>query len=187
MAGNSTHCRITLLAGLLALLPAAANAQAIAQNLEELRLKVKAGDIVYVRDQTGREQRGQIAELTSSVLGVTVGGERREFTDRSVLRIRQRKSDSLWTGGIIGAAVGGALGALAASVSEECSHNTGSAACAGPVLSLTAVGLGVGVGIDALIQGRKVIYDAPQKQARLVVMPSMARGGWSIRAAYRLP
>jgi hypothetical protein len=186
MARKSTPCGLALLAGLL-LLPAAANAQVIAQSLEELRLKVKAGDIIYVKDETGREQRAQIVELTPSVLSVSVAGDTREFTDRSVLRIRQRKSDSLWTGGIIGAGVGAALGVLAASFSEECSHSNTSASCAGPVLSLTAVGLGVGVGIDAMIQGRKVIYEAPRKSARLVVAPSVVRGGWSVRATYRIP
>ena len=184
MARNSTPCGPALLAGLL-LLPAAANAQVIAQSLEELRLKVKAGDIVYVRDETGREQRAQIVELTPSVLSVSVAGNTREFTDRSVLRIRQRKSDSLWAGGIIGAGVGAALGGLAASFSEECSHRN--TACAGPVLALGGVGLGVGAGIDAMIQGRKVIYEAGRKSARLFVAPSVVRGGWSVRATYRIP
>jgi hypothetical protein len=184
MARNSTPWGLALLAGLL-LLPAAAHAQVIAQSLEELRLKVKSGDIIYVRDETGREQRAQIVELTPAVLSVSMSGKTREFTDRSVLRIRQRQHDSLWTGAVIGAGVGGALGALAGSFSEDCSHRT--TACAGPVLSLGAVGLGVGAGIDAMIQGRKVIYDAGRKSARVVVKPTIMRGGWIVRATYRIP
>jgi len=38
-----------------------------------------------------------------------------------------------------------------------------------------------------MIQGRKVIYDAGRKSARVVVVPTVVRGGWSVRATYRIP
>lgn len=187
MARSSTAGGIGLFAWLFVLLlPAAAGAQAIAQTLDELRLKVRSGDVVYVRDETGKEQRAAIVNLTPEVLIVSMGGTRREFTDRSMLRIRQRRSDSPWTGGIIGAGIGAGLGVLAASASEECSHNTGSSSCAGPVLSLTGLGMGVGLGIDALIQGRKVIYETPGWTARLVIAPSIEKRGFGIRGRLQL-
>ena len=187
MVSSSTPGGIGLLAGLFVLLlPAAAGAQAIAQSLDELRLKVRNGDVIYVRDETGKEQRAEIVNLTPEVLSVSMGGARREFTDRSMLRIRQRRSDSPWTGGIIGACIGAGLGVLAASASEECSHNTGSSSCAGPVLMMTGLGMGVGLGIDALIQGRKVIYETPGRTARLVIAPSIENRGFGIRGRFQL-
>jgi hypothetical protein len=67
---------------------------------------------------------------------------------------------------------GAALGALAATFSEECSHN-GGGSCVGPGLLLGAIGSGVGIGIDALIKGRKVIYLAPagHPDAQVSIVP----------------
>jgi hypothetical protein len=183
---RSTCFGIAILAWIVMLLPARADAQAIAQTLDELRLKVRIDDIVYVRDETGREQRAEIISLTPDLLIVSMGGARREFTDRSTLRIRKRQSDSPWTGGIIGAGVGAGFGVLAASFSEECSHNTASASCAGPILWLTGLGMGVGLGIDALIQGRKVIYEPTRRNARLAVTPLIGKRGVGIRGSLQL-
>ena len=127
--------------------------------LEQLTFKVKAGDTIYVTDQTGREMTASIAAISPSTLTVKTAGTMHEFTTADVQRIRQRLPDSLWTGGLIGLATGAGRGVAAASFSDECSpHVSGS--CAGPVLWMAGIGAGVGIGIDALVQGRKVIYQA---------------------------
>jgi hypothetical protein len=181
-----TYFGIAIVAWFVMLMPARADAQAIAQSLDELRLKVRIDDVIYVRDETGNEQRAKVVSLTPELLIVSIGGTRREFTDRSTLRIRQRQSDSPWTGGIIGGGVGLGLGVLAASFSEECSHNTASTGCAAPVLWLTGLGMGVGLGIDALIQGRKVIYEPTRKSARVVVAPLIAKTGVGVQGRLQL-
>jgi hypothetical protein len=106
---------------------------------------------------------------------LAVGSVDRTFTERDVQRIRKRTPDSLWTGGLIGAGVGAALGGLAVSFSENCSYRSSS--CAGPFISMTAMAAGIGIGIDALIQGRKVIYEGGSRSSsRVSVMPVISPG-----------
>jgi hypothetical protein len=174
-----------LLAPLLALAPSQAFAQSPAHNLDELRLKVKVGDTIYVTDESGRERSGRIDDLSPTVLTVSFGGMRRELPESSILRIRKRQSDSLWTGGAIGAGIGLALGVTAATFSEECSHNKASSGCIGPVLSMTGLATGVGIGVDALIQGRKVIYEASGFSLR--VSPWISPGRLGVRLSVQLP
>ena len=58
----------TASAMLFALVPSLAFSQAAARNLDELRLKVKVGDTIYVTDQSGREQPGRIIDLSPTAL-----------------------------------------------------------------------------------------------------------------------
>ncbi len=49
-----------------------ASAQVPARNFQELGLKVKAGDTVYITDDSGKqEQEAQLLELTPSLLAVS--------------------------------------------------------------------------------------------------------------------
>jgi hypothetical protein len=154
---------------------AASQAQAVARSFDELRLKVATGDAIYVTEADGRERRARVLELSPSTLVLAVGSVDRTFTERDVQRIRKRTPDSLWTGGLIGAGVGAALGGLAVSFSENCSYRSSS--CAGPFISMTAMAAGIGIGIDALIQGRKVIYEGGSRSSsRVSVMPVISPG-----------
>lgn len=156
------------------LLPWPARAQAVAQNFDELRLKIKAGDAIYVMDETGRERRGHVLDLSPSVLRMSFDGQPSEVSESATLRIRQRRPDPLWTGAIIGAGVGVALGALPAMI-DGCSYET---SCAAPAFILGGIGLGIGVGIDAMIQGRKTIYERPAgRTVRISPMVSPGRAG----------
>ena len=158
--------RITrVIPALLLLLGSASvsQAQTVATTIEQLTFKVKAGDTIYVTDQTGREMTASIVAISPSLLTVKTAGTLREFSAADVQRIRQRLPDSLWTGGLIGLAIGAGLGITAATFSEECSPHV-SSSCAGPVLWMAGIGTGVGIGIDALVQGRKVIYQASARR-----------------------
>ena len=168
------------------LLPWPARAQAVAQNFDELRLKIKAGDAIYVMDETGRERRGHVLDLSPSALRMSFDGQPGELTESATLRIRQRRPDPLWTGALIGGVAGAGLGVLSATFSEECSHNAGSGACVGPVLSATGICAAIGVGIDAMIQGRKVIYERPAgRSVHLSPMASPGRAGIRVVIALR--
>lgn len=162
----------------------ASHAQAIARSFDELRLKVAAGDAIYITDGDGSERRARVLELSPSALVVDVGSNSRTFTERDVSRIRKRTPDSLWTGGLIGAGIGLGLGALAASTSEDCSHRTSS--CVGPAISMGLVAAGIGLGIDALIQGRKVIYERDARApSKVTIAPMVAPGKAAVVAVIR--
>jgi hypothetical protein len=47
----------------------------------------------------------------------------------------------------------------------------------GPMFRIAAVGAGAGIGIDALIRGRKVIFEAEQRSTALGVKPFTVRRG----------
>jgi hypothetical protein len=133
---------------LLLLLAARSEAQAIAENFDQLRFRLQAGDTVYIVDGTGQEQEARVLDVSSSLLAVSIDGTRRSLAERDVTRIRRRLPDSPRNGAIIGAATGSGLGiGLFASLGNECS--------AGCLVTGVAFygGLGalVGTGVDALI------------------------------------
>lgn len=136
-----------------------ASAQAPARDFQELALKVTVGDTVYITDESGKEgQESRILALTPSLLAVSVAGLRRDLTESDVRRIRQRLPDSRKNGALIGAVVG-ALGATAGAVALA----SPSGSCRGSCVAANVAyggGLGalVGLGIDALVQGRTDIY-----------------------------
>jgi hypothetical protein len=152
---------IAVLIALLMFAPAVASGQVVASNFQELRFKVEPGDIVYVTDETGQERRARILDLSSSVLVLSVDGTRRDFSERAVRRLRQRLPDSLKNGALIGGAVVltvAVLGRLTVADDGGTFWEN-----AGFILYLGAIGAGVGTGIDAAIQTRKTIYEAPAR------------------------
>lgn len=176
-----TTLRLASLSALLVLLIAStATAQAVATNFDELRLKIKSGDAIYVTDETGRERRGRVLDLSPSVLRVAFDGQPADLTESGVQRIRQRRPDPLWTGAAIGGGIGLGLGVAAAAFSEDCSHNSSSGGCIGPVLMVTGAYAAIGVGIDALIQGRKPIYER-RAAGRVRVEPLAPPRGVGVR------
>ena len=141
------------------LLATSATGQTVASNFEELGLKVKAGDTVYVTDGSDRPEReARILGLTGSVLTVSIDGARQELDESNVRRIRQRLPDSRKNGALIGFLVG-AAGSVAGAKAMESPAGSCSGGCvAGSALYGGGLGALVGLGIDALIQGRKDIY-----------------------------
>lgn len=98
---------------------------------------------VYVLDDTGQETTGELLRLDADGLVLLVEGAELRFEAEQAIRL-DRRGDSLKNGLLIGAAIGAVLGL----VSD-----------AGPLLG--AVGFaGIGLGIDALNQGRITLYDA---------------------------
>lgn len=153
-----------------------ANAQTVAASFDELRLKVKAGDTVYITEDTGKsEQKARILDLSASSVAVSIGGVRRDVVESNVSRIRQRLPDSRKNGALIGFLVGAAantaLAKTLASPPESCSGGC----VAGSVLFGGGLGALAGLGIDALIQGKKDIYvkGASRSSQRVVVRPSV--------------
>jgi hypothetical protein len=183
-----------LLAGsmvLLALGRGSVQAQTVAHSFEELRSKLKPGDTVYVTDDSGRERRAQILDFSPSSLILSVDGARRDLSEENVKRIRQRLPDPLWSGAVIGAAVAMAPLIVYCSQASESGETCGDQLfvaggcdelCLGlGLVPLGAIGAAAGMGIDALVRGRKTIYEAlggtsPRALRVSPVFSSRARG-----------
>ena len=150
--------------------------QTLATSFDELRFKVKAGDTVYVTDDSGKsEQEARILDLSASSLAVSIGGVRRDLVQSDVKRIRQRLPDSKKNGALIGFLVGAAGSTAAAKTLESPSGSCSGGCVAVNVLYGGGLGALVGLGIDALIQGRKDIYvrGASRSSQAIVVRPSV--------------
>ena len=154
----------------LLLLTAAATPPANAQtasSFEQLGLLVRSGDRVTVTDSAGREQTGSIIDLSRTMLTLRIDGARHDFRPTSVSTIRQWRSDSLKQGALIGLAAG-AVTAAAFFVPYPESSGSVTAVFVG---LFAAAGTGVGVGIDALIPTRQVIFRSPTAARRVTVAP----------------
>jgi hypothetical protein len=177
---NKTHHRIVcgLTVTICGLAAVGVSAQATSlpsgapvPSFDQLWMKVKSGDTVYVLDTSARETRGTFARVSPASIAVLVDGQIREIPLDDVRQVA-RRGDRLWNGALIGGVFGGVVGALPAegyTVQDRVA------------LSLIEGGVfaAIGAGIDALIHGRTVVYRAtPQHTVHLLPSFSGAhRGG----------
>jgi hypothetical protein len=155
--------------------PVLAVAQEPVRSFDQLDTRLKPGDRVWVTDAAGREVEGKIQSLSPDALTLKGDGPRK-FAASEVSAIRQRREDSLKNGALIGLAVGSALGAtVCVGMASQDDGNLGW--CASFLGAYGAMGAGIGVGIDAMIPGRKMVtYRAPgtpgvSGHARLSIAP----------------
>jgi hypothetical protein len=163
--------RLSVRPALLALVLQASTGFADAQSLpatsfEQLQVLVRSGATIALTDHEGRKVTGVVASLSPSSLELDVSGTRRQFEERDVATIRQRRGDSLMNGALIGLAAGAAASIYPA-LYCEC---TGSEVAAG-IAAYAAIGAGIGVGIDAVIRGNKTIFRGAGTARRLTVSP----------------
>lgn len=137
---------------------------------------------VFLTDLQGAEHRGQLIRVApDEVVLLGTSGER--TFRRNEITLIEKRGDSLKNGALIGAAVG-ALGGIGAAGLSDCSM--GAQSCAGERVALFTVAVGIytaiGVGIDALIQGRTVLYRAYGKPTvSLALQPGKAAIGLNVR------
>jgi hypothetical protein len=62
--------RLLIMSGALVLVASAAQAQEIAGNFDQLRVLVKPGDTVQIKDNTGQEIRGQVLDLSPAAIRI---------------------------------------------------------------------------------------------------------------------
>jgi hypothetical protein len=157
------------------LLPGAAFAQGTTQTwagLDKAELSM-----VYVIDDRGVETSGRLLRIDPDALVLVVGDTERRF-EAARVRLVEKRGDSLRNGAIIGAVVGGALGALGMALAD-CSGSNPTGPCpgwkaAGVVIS-TGFYSAIGVGIDALVTGRTTLYRAPAAPRRAALTPQRGR------------
>ena len=88
------------------------------------------------------------------------------------------RSDSLLNGALMGAGVAVASGLFLCTRTEPWENCRDDA---GPMLGIGAIGAGIGVGIDALIRGRRTIYESTPPSTLLRAAPLVSRGAIGLR------
>jgi hypothetical protein len=153
-------------------------AQGVATSFDQLSVLVKPGDKITVVDPAGREAEGRIGSLSRDRLTLITPAGPLDLGEPDVAQIRQRRGDSLQNGAIIGAAAGAGYGLAMLAVSASISDGGDlipSSVVTGMVL-FTGLGAAAGVGIDALITRRQVIYRARPGEPRFSVSPVLGGG-----------
>jgi hypothetical protein len=150
-----------------------AHAQELATSIEQLRVLVRPGDDVHIRDTSGRDLKGRIDRLSTSSISLLVGGKTRTLEEGEILTIRARKDDRLSDGARNGFIGGAAFGLLVGLAVRD--YGGGGAFVATAALVYGTLGAGVGVGLDAMITREKIIYEAhtPSSPANVRVAPFM--------------
>ena len=140
------------------------------------------GTTVWITDSAGREEKRLIVSVSDGIVTTSANEDVRRFRTTDIVRVRARHSDSVLNGALIGAGAAVASGLFLCTRTEpweNCRDDVG------PILRIAAIGAGAGIGIDALIRGRRTIYEAP-RSTQLHVAPIAARGaaGLSVSVSF---
>ena len=154
---------------------ALAAAQEPVRDFSQLDTRLKPGDTIWVTDAQGREVKGKVAALDRDAITLRGSGPT-AYRARDTSIIRQRQPDGVWNGALIGLGVGGGIAAAGCIAERDYSDSF----CPAYILLYPAMGAGIGVGIDALIPGKRVVvYRAPgpggPSHARLSIAPVVTR------------
>jgi hypothetical protein len=122
------------------------------------------GQAVTVKLESGEEIKAMYKDLTEVSILLDRGGEEElEIPKSAIVTVISQKricDDSLGNGAIIGAAVGGGF-ALIAGFSLAGGDDTGYVAAIAALYA--AMGMGVGAGVDSIVKGHEVYYQAPDR------------------------
>ena len=168
--------------------PSLAAAQEPVRDFDQLNTRLKPGDTVWVTDTQGREVKGKVQALAPDAITLKGDGPR-TFAAGDVRLISERRNDSLANGALIGLGVGGGLGLVGCLASAESSD---AGWCAVAAAAYGGIGAAIGVGIDALIPGKKLVaYRAPgtpgstgSARARLSIAPVVTRRAKGVAVAF---
>ena len=156
---NLPKWRLVTICWLLIAVAPVVHAQEVATSFDQLRVLIKRGDTVTVTDTSGRAISGQVTDLSSSSIGILMGGHRSNLVEGDVRTISQRRHGDLGTGAKWGFGIGAAFGlfvALTECTGDECHlYSPFIAALYG------GLGSGIGVGVSASIINQHVIFARP--------------------------
>src|SRR5687767_11008594 len=147
-------------------------AQTSQDSAPRVETALSPGTTVWITDSAWREEKARIVSVSDGVVTTSANKEVRRLRTTDIVRVRARHSDSVINGALIGAGAAVASGLFLCTRTEpweNCRDDVG------PILRFAAIGAGAGIGIDALIRGRRTIYEAP-KSTRLHAVPIAARG-----------
>jgi hypothetical protein len=135
---------------------------------------LRPGDTLTVTTKADREVKGRFVGSGDDGMVLTVRGTERRFPWTDIDRVRRRRNGIL-LGAIIGAGAGVAAGLPLASLVE---NETGDGEKA--LASMIALGLGAGIGLDALLSTNRTLYDR-RAQTRINLLPQ--KGGAVLRVS----
>jgi hypothetical protein len=172
--------RIAVLILFAASTSSVASAQTLPRTLETVLIP---GRTVWITNSAGREDKARIVSVSGDMVTTTAGDDIRHIRTIDIMRVRARQSDSLLNGALIGVGAGVASGLFLCTRTEpweNCRDDVG------PMFRIGAVGAGVGIAIDALIRGRRTIYEVTQRAARLRATPIAAQhaGGLQVSLSF---
>lgn len=170
-----------------------ASAQPAPSGSEDFSGMTKGRELIVV-EESGVENIGRLLRVTPDTLTMTIDGKIHTFTRQQVTAIFER-GDSVKNGAVIGLVAGAATGLIAGASKTTCGRdNVGFGLIAaylyyspctvnervsqglreGAVLGL--LGAGIGAAVDALIPGRRLLYEKPQRTAgaAISIAPSLA-------------
>jgi hypothetical protein len=155
-------------------------AQELAGSFDQLRVLVKAGDVLTITDSSGQESRGRLLRLAGTSLEIDVDGTPQMWSQDRVRTIRQRHPDSLANGAKIGFGIGAGFGALAGFAVAGDLGSRG--AIPAIVIVYGAMGAGIGVGVDGLLSTNRLVFSRPNSpSARLSAAPIVGSGRRGVR------
>ena len=165
---------------------ALAAAQEPVREFSQLDTRLKPGDKVWVTDAQGREIKGRIVALGADVLTLDAGGSK-SFSAGDVRLVMERRHDSLASGALIGLGVGGLGTGIACAASGDEGQDQW---CLAAAIVYGGLGAAIGVGIDAMIPGKKLVaYRAPgapsAASARLSIAPVITPRAKGLAVAFR--
>ena len=134
--------------------------------------KVRPGDKLTITTRDFREIKGRFLTAGNDIIVLAREGGETRLRWSDVDRVKRRRNGVL-LGAIIGAGAGVATGIPVAMLAEN-EHGEGAEA----LTSMILLGLGAGIGVDALLSTNRTVYDR-RSQARLHLLPQ--RGGGAVR------
>jgi hypothetical protein len=164
------HAWLTL-AILVLFSPTNASAQTGGTARPDLGNLLAPGMTVWITDSSGQEQRARIVGVSPDAVTTSADGVSRRLSTNDIRRVQVRQSDSLLNGALIGAGVAIASGLFLCTRTEPWENCN---ADVGPMVRIGAIGAAAGIGIDALIRGRRTIYGG-DRGASVRVAPVLGR------------
>jgi hypothetical protein len=157
---------------------------ASAQSRPDVQSRVEStlipGTTVWITDSSGREEKTRIVDVSGNIVTTSAGDHLRRIQTAEIKRVRVRHSDGVINGALIGAGAAMASGLFLCRLTESwenCRDDVG------PMLRIGALGAGAGIAIDALIRGRKTIYEAADGAIRVHAAPIVARHAGGVQVS----
>jgi len=159
--------------------------EAAAQDANVSAPVVRPGETIWVTTIGGKELKGKVVSSSSTSLTLKTDANAVTLGLIEVRRIETR--DSLINGALIGALAGGGISAwIGITLDRDCDGPCGNW---GAITGLTAVGAGAGalagIGIDALVRGRREIYRSPASGRSVVIAPTISHPYFAVRLFVR--
>ena len=153
--------RLTNLIGWAILTTTSLDAAIVPGRWEKVEALEKGYAITVKLDSGERFKASYVGFTDEAIILKRDSGEELEVPKAAVVKVTSQSRDSndgLRNGAIIGAAVGGGL-ALAVGIAYADWDDYASVALLAAIYA--AIGMGAGVGVDAIVKGHEVLYQAP--------------------------